>query len=246
MQIIGCAPGGALRGWAPLAPRSPSGFDSLRGIKMYALSPGCGSFRRRPFSGSPMAAPRCGSGGRAAPAPACRGFPPGACPRRSGCSPRRLRARVPFCGLWPPLRSALRLAPLLRPFPRSRGAPGRCGASSRPCALGGALARAGAPVPPCPAPLRGFARSRSPGGAPTGAACAAPFGASVAPPGVWGWCCRRCGGGAAAPFCFASGRVFSGFPPRLRGGGAARMLFRGRRDDRQCPNKIRRATILSA
>lgn len=92
------------------------------------------------------------------------GRPPGSCPRRSGCSSRRLRARVPFCGLWPPLRSALRLAPLLRPFPRSRGAPGRCGASSRPFALGSRSLRAGSPVPPCPAPFGGSRALAPPGG----------------------------------------------------------------------------------
>lgn len=91
MQIIGCAPGGALRGWAPLASRPPSGFDSLRGVKMYALSPGCGSFRRRPFSGSPCPPRRCGGGWAAAPASACRGVPPALAPvapgaRRAVCA----------------------------------------------------------------------------------------------------------------------------------------------------------------
>ena len=160
MQIIGCAPGGALRGWAPLAPRSPSGSDSLRGIKMYALSAGGGSFRRRPFAASPCPPRRCGGGWAAAPAPACRGFPPALAPvapgaRRAVCAQGFLSAAsgrpcAPLC--------ASPLCP--RPFPRSRGAPGRCGASSRPCALGGALASGGGAGAPLPRPPPGGSLDR--------------------------------------------------------------------------------------
>lgn len=210
---------------------------------MYALSAGCGSFRRRPFSASPcppLAAARVGGRARSR----VPGRPPGSCPRRSGCSSRRLRARVPFCGLWPPLRSALRLAPLLRPFPRSRGAPGRCGASSRPFALGSRSLRAGSPVPPCPAPFGGSRALAPPGGAPAGAACAAPFCASVAPPGV--------GVGAAAAAAAARLRLSVSLPgacfgvSRLAAAAAAALRACCSEDEGIYLNKIRRAVTLSA
>lgn len=206
MQIIGCAPGGALRGWAPLASRSPSGFDSLRGIKMYALSPGCGSFRRRPFSGSPCPPRRCGGGWAAAPAPACRGFPPALAPvapgaRRAVCAQGFLSAASgrpcaplcvsPLCSAPSLARAGLRGA-VERPRAPSPWARARFGRGRR--------------CPPAPPPSGGFARSRSPGGAPAGAACAAPFCASVAPPGV--------GVGAAA--AAAAARLRLSVSPRAR------------------------------
>lgn len=178
---------------------------------MYALSQGRGSFCRPALSGSPcppLAAARVGGRARFAP----RGVPPALAPRLrvvAAPSPRKGSC----CGLCPPLRSLcgspLRLAPSLAP----RGAPGRCGASSRPSALGSRSLRAGAPVPPCPAPLRGVrALSLHRGGFRArlrrASLCAR------APPRSLVWWCRRCGGGASAPFCFAAGESFGFFPSR--------------------------------
>ena len=156
----------------------------------------------------------------AAPAPACRGVPPALAPvalvlvapsARKGSFLRPLAALA--------LRSASR--PPLRPFPCSRGSPGRCGASSRPSALGSRSLRAGSPVPPCPAPFGGSLALAPPGGAPA-AAVAAACGSSVAPPGlglVLPPLRRR--RGCAVLFCFRRGRGavcgFGGLPAAAAG-----------------------------
>ena len=120
---------------------------------MYALSPGRGSFCRPALSGSPcppLAAARVGGRARFAP----RGVPPALAPRlRVVAAPSARKGSC--CGLCPPLRSLCGFPLCLAPSLAPRGAPGRCGASSRPFALGSRSLRAGAPVPPCPAPLRG-------------------------------------------------------------------------------------------
>ena len=155
-----------------------------------------------------MPSRRCGGGWAAAPAPACRGVPPALAPvalvlvapsARKGSFLRPLAALA--------LRSASR--PPLRPFPCSRGSPGRCGASSRPSALGSRSLRAGSPVPPCPAPFGGSLALAPPGGAPA-AAVAAACGSSVAPPGV--------GVGAAAAAAAARLRRPVLLPARARRG----------------------------
>lgn len=216
MQIIGCAPGGALRGWAPLASRPPSGFDSLRGVKMYALSPGCGSFRRRPFSGSPCPPRRCGGGWAAAPASACRGVPPALAPvapgaRRAVCAQGFLSAAsgrpcAPLCVS--PLCSAPSLA--------RAGLRGAVGRPRAPSPWARARFGRGRRCPPAPPPSGVRALSL-----PRGGSCwrglRRAFLCLRRPPGGWGWCCRRCGGGASASFCFASsprfGRVLLCFAP---------------------------------
>ncbi len=152
-------------------------------------------------------------GWAAAPAPAPRGVPPALAPRLrvvAAPSPRKgfpLRA-VPALALAPLLPP--RLAPPLAP----RGAPGRCGASSRPSALGSRSLRAGAPVPPCPAPYGGSCAPAPPGGLP-GAAAPRLFVRSCAPPG-FGVVLpplrrRRC-----CAVLFRFGRVLGVFPARLR------------------------------
>ena len=206
MQIIGCAPGGALRGWAPLASRSPSGFDSLRGIKMYALSPGCGSFRRRPFSGSPCPPRRCGGGWAAAPAPACRGFPPALAPvapgaRRAVCAQGFLSAAsgrpcAPLCVS--PLCSAPSLA--------RAGLRGAVGRPRAPSPWARARFGRGRRCPPAPPPLRGV-RSLS---LPRGGSCWRVLRRAF-------WCLRRPRGvwaGAAA--AAAAARLRLSVSPRRR------------------------------
>lgn len=205
---------------------------------MYALAAGCGGFRRRPFSAAPcppLAAARVGGRARSR----VPGIPPAACPRRSGCSSRRLRAR----GL--PLRRLRRpCAPLcVSPL---RSAPSLLGAGLR-----GAVGRPRAPPPwarassgggggaPLARPLRGFARSRSPGGAPCARLRRALF-LPPSPPRVWGWCCRA----AARHICavlFRRRGSFRGFARRSRAG-ALRALFIEQAD---YPQEIRRADILS-
>lgn len=151
---------------------------------MFALSPGCGSFRRRPFSGSPWPPRRCGGGWPAAPAPACRGVPPALAPVAPGArravsaqgflSAASGRPCAPLCVS--PLCSAPSLAPA--------GLWGAVGRPRAPPPWARARFGRGRRCPPAPPPSGGFARSRSPAGAPAGAACAAPFGASVAPAGL--------------------------------------------------------------
>ncbi len=152
----------------------------------------------------------------AAPFPARHGLPAAAAaggrPRplsRAGASPRllppSLRVLVApsarkgsFLRPLAALALALRLAPLLRPFPRSRGALGRCGASSRPAALGSRSLGRGRRCPPAPPPAG--VRSLS---LPRGGSCWRGLRRASwclrRPPGGWGWCCRRCGGGSG---CF--------------------------------------------
>lgn len=114
------------------------------------------------------------------------------------------------------LRSASR--PFAPPLPSLARGSGALWGVLAPVRLGLALASGGVAGAPLPRPPPGGSLALAPpGGAPAGAACAAPFCASVAPPGGWGWCCRRCGGGASASFCFAAspgfGRVLLSFAP---------------------------------
>lgn len=194
---------------------------------------------------------RCGGGWAAAPAPACRGVPPALAPvalvlvapsARKGSFLRPLAALA--------LRSASR--PPLRPFPCSRGSLGRCGASSRPSALGSRSLRAGSPVPPCPAPFGGSLALAPPGGLLP--RLSPRLVAPPSPPRGWGWCCRRCGGGAAAPSCSASGAggarsvVLGACPPLLRAALRVRGLsctFRARfpADVLRCLSRICRLAL---
>ena len=130
-----------------------------------------------------MPAPRCGSGGRPRPLPRA-----GASPRLLPPSLRVLAAPSARKGsfLRPLAALALRSAsrPFAPPLPSLARGSGALWGVLAPLRLGLALASGGVAGAPLPRPLRGFARSRSPGGAPAGAACAAPFGASVAPAGL--------------------------------------------------------------
>lgn len=132
------------------------------GLKMYALSAGCGSFRRRPFSASPCPpAAAAAVGGRAR--SRVPGRPPGSCPRRSGarravCAQGFLSAAsgrpcAPLC-----------VSPAAPPLPLLARVSGALRGVLAPLRLGLALAAGGVAGAPLPRPLRGFARSRSPGG----------------------------------------------------------------------------------
>ena len=178
---------------------------------MYALSPGRGSFCRPAFSGSPcppLAAARVGGRARSR-AP---GRSPGACPsapggRRSvsaqgvpaaGCArPCARSAAPPFASPLPSLRAGLRGA-VGRPRAPSPWARARFGRGRR-----FPLAPPPTGVRALPLPRGGFrARLRR------ASLCAR------APPRGLVWWCRRCGGGASAPFCFAAGESFGFFPSR--------------------------------
>lgn len=191
---------------------------------MYALSPGRGSFCRPAFSGSPcppLAAARVGGRARSR-AP---GRSPGACPSAPGGRRSVSAQGVPAAGCARPCaRSAAPPSP--RPSPRSARGSGALWGVLAPLRLGLALASGGGAGSPLPRPLRGFVRSRSPGGA-SGRGCAAPLCALVRPPGVWG--------GAAAAAAAALLRRSVSLRSRAWGfsGAAAPLLF------------IRRAYLLS-
>lgn len=210
-----------------MRPVPPPALIASGGLKCMRSRRGAARSVAAPFPARHARPAAAAAGGRPRPLPRA-----GASPRRLPPSLRVLAAPSARKGsfLRPLAALALRSAsrPFAPPLPSLARGFGALRGVLAPLRLGLALASGGVAGAPLPRPLRGFARSRSPGGAPAGAACAAPFCASVAPPGGWGWCCRRCGGGASAPFCFAPGRVLWGLPPRCRCcGGASRMLFRG-------------------
>lgn len=188
-----------------MRPVPPPALIAFGGLKCMRSRRGAARSVAAPFPARHARPAAAAAGGRPRPLP------------RAGASPRllppSLRVLVApsarkgsFLRPLAALALALRLAPLLRPFPRSRGAPGRCGASSRPFALGSRSLRAGSPVPPCPAPLRGV-RSLS---LPRGGSCWRGLRRAF-------WCLRRPRGvwaGAAA--AAAAARLRLSVSPRRR------------------------------
>lgn len=98
-----------------------------------------------------MPSRRCGGGGRPRPLPRA-GASPRLLPPSLWCSSRRLRARVPFCGLWPPLRSALRLARRSAPSLARAGLRGAAGRPRAPPPWARARCGRGRRCPPAPPP----------------------------------------------------------------------------------------------
>lgn len=206
---------------------------------MYALSAGCGSFRRRPFSASPcppLAAARVG--GRA------RSRVPGVPPRRLPPFAPGARRAVSAQGACPcggsaalALRSASR--PSAPPLPFSARVSGALWGVLAPLRLGLAPRRAGAAVPPLPAPFGGSLALAPPGGLP-GAAAPRLFVRSCAPPGL-GLVLPRCGSAHLRRSLSPPGKL-SGFCPALPRRGACALLFIEQAEYLQ---KIRRAYILS-
>lgn len=180
------------------------------------------------------------------------GRPPGSCPRRSGarravCAQGFLSAAsgrpcAPLC-----------VSPAAPPLPLLARVSGALRGVLAPLRLGLALAAGGVAGAPLPRPLRGFARSRSPGGG-SCRGCRRGLWLLRRPPRGWGWCCRRCGGGAAAPSCSASGAgaarsvVLGACPPLLRAALRVRGLsctFRARfpADALRCLSRICRLAL---
>lgn len=209
-----------------MRPVPPPALIASGGLKCMRSRRGAARSVAAPFPPR-HARPSLRLGWAAAPAPACRGVPPALAPvapgaRRAVCAQGFLSAAsgrpcAPLCVS--PLCSAPSLAPA-----GLRGAVGRPRAPSPWARARFGRGRRCPPAPP-PAGVRALSLPR-------GGSCwrglRRAFLCLRRPPEGWGWCCRRCGGGASAPFCFAPGRVLWGLPPRCRcGGGASRMLFRG-------------------
>lgn len=188
-----------------MRPVPPPALIAFGGLKCMRSRRGAARSVAAPFPARHARPAAAAAGGRPRPLP------------RAGASPRllppSLRVLVapsarkgsflrPLAAL--ALRSASR--PFAPPLPSLARGSGALWGVLAPLRLGLALASGGVAGAPLPRPLRGFARSRSPGGAPAGAACAAPFGASVAPPGV--------GVGAAA--AAAAARLRLSVSPRRR------------------------------
>lgn len=198
-----------------------------------------------------MPSRRCGGGGRPRPLPRA-GASPRLLPPSLWCSSRRLRARVPFCGLWPPLRSALRLARRSAPSLARAGLRGAAGRPRAPPPWARARCGRGRRCPPAPPPSGVRSLSLPRGGLLP--RLSPRLVAPPSPPRGWGWCCRRCGGGAAAPSCSASGAggarsvVLGACPPLLRAALRVRGLsctFRARfpADVLRCLSRICRLAL---
>lgn len=166
-----------------MRPVPPPALIAFGGLKCMRSRRGAARSVAAPFPARHARPAAAAAGGRPRPLP------------RAGASPRllppSLRVLVapsarkgsflrPLAAL--ALRSASR--PFAPPLPSLARGSGALWGVLAPLRLGLALASGGVAGAPLPRPPSGgFARSRSPAGAPAGAACAAPFGASVAPAG---------------------------------------------------------------
>lgn len=164
----------------------------------------------------------------ARPAAAAAGGRPRPLPR-AGASPRRLPPSLrvlvapsarkgsflrPLAAL--ALRSAPR--PFAPPLPSLARGSGALWGVLAPLRLGRrARFGRGRRCPPAPPPLRGGSLAPAPPRGLLLARLAPRLLVPPSPPRGLGWCCRRCGGGASASFCFAAppgfGRVLLCFAP---------------------------------
>ena len=141
----------------------------LQGIKCMRLSPGCGSFRRRPLSGSPWPAVAAAPAAGRRPLPGAGRSPARLAPPAVGAAPRFAQgsSRAPCGRPCAPLRC---FAPSGRPFPCPGGAPLAAGRPRSLCLGRRPGCGWGAAVPPCPPRCARFAPS-----APLGGLCRPPL-----------------------------------------------------------------------